>query len=280
MGPSAHAMGSRLSALPRVDGSQSPVDAGRKGARCGLWRANRWGGWGLRGPAEVAVVQAADFWNLHDLARRGALDGPEVGCVLVEREMGARLMVISEVTGQDSTQVSFAEDKNVVETLAADRTDQALGERILPGAVWRRENFLDLHPLHAVAELLAIDLVTVAQEVGRRGVVRERVHDLLGGPEGGGMLGDVEVDDAPAMVGEHDEDEQDAQARGGHGEEIDGDQVADMVGEEGPPGLRRRGDAVSASGGTRCARPRRYRASGARHGCAGRPTAGSRWPCG
>jgi hypothetical protein len=38
------------------------------------------------------------------------------------------------------------------------------------------------------------------------------------------MFGDVEVDDAPTMVGEHDEDEQDAQARGGHGEEIDGDQ--------------------------------------------------------
>jgi hypothetical protein len=69
-------------------------------------------------------------------------------------------------------------------------------------------NFLDLHPLHAVAELLAIDLVTVAQEVGRRGVVRERVHDLLGGPEGGRVLGDVEVDDAAAMVGKHDEDEQ------------------------------------------------------------------------
>ena len=145
--------------------------------------------------------------------------------------MGARWMVIIEVTRQDSTQVSFAEDKDVVETLAADRTDQALGERILPGAVWRRENFLDLHPLHAVAELMAIDLVTVAQEVGRRGVVRERVHDLLGGPGGGGVLGDVEVDDPPAMVGKHDEDEQDTQARGGHGEEIDGDSRWPPAGE-------------------------------------------------
>ena len=72
------------------------------------------------------MVQAADFWNLHDLARRGELDRPEVGCVLVERETGARLVVIIEVTGQDSTQVSFAENKDVIETLAADRTDQAL----------------------------------------------------------------------------------------------------------------------------------------------------------
>jgi hypothetical protein len=33
---------------------------------------------------EIAVVQAADFWKLYDLARRGELDGPEVGCVFVE----------------------------------------------------------------------------------------------------------------------------------------------------------------------------------------------------
>ena len=52
------------------------------------------------------------------------------------------------------------------------------------------------------------------------------------------MLGDVEVDDPPAVVGEHDEDEEDAEASGGHGEEVDRDQVADMVGEERPPGLR------------------------------------------
>ena len=79
------------------------------------------------------MVQAADFWTLRDFARRGELDGPEGGCVLVEREVRARLMVIGEVAGQDSAQVSFAEDEDVIQTLAPDRTDQALGERILPG---------------------------------------------------------------------------------------------------------------------------------------------------
>ena len=72
------------------------------------------------------------------------------------------------------------------------------------GTVRRRKNFLDPHALHAVAKLFAIHLVTVAQEIGGRGIVRERGDDLLGGP-GGGMFGDVEVDDAPAVVGEHDE---------------------------------------------------------------------------
>ena len=94
----------------------------------------------------------------------------------------------------------------------------------------RREDFGDPQALHAVPKLLAVDLVAVAQEIGRCGVVREGVHDLLGGPVGVGVLGHVEMDDAPAMVGEHDEDEEDAEPRGGHGEEIDRDQVPDMIG--------------------------------------------------
>jgi hypothetical protein len=98
-------------------------------------------------------------------------------------------MVIGDVPGQDVAQVSFAQDEHVVETLAPDGTDRALGERILPGAVRRREDFGDPHALDAVAELLAIHLVTVAQEVGGRRVVWERGDDLLRGPDGGGVLG-------------------------------------------------------------------------------------------
>ena len=43
------------------------------------------------------------------------------------------------------------------------------------------------------------------------------------------------------MVREHDENEENAQARGGHREEIGRDQVPDMGGEKRPPGLRRLG---------------------------------------
>ena len=54
------------------------------------------------------------------------------------------------------------------------------------------------------------------------------------------MLGNVEVDDPPAVVGEHDEDEEDAEASGGHGEEIERDQVPDVIGQERAPRLRGR----------------------------------------
>ena len=60
------------------------------------------GGVRLCGLAQVAVVQAADFRKLHDSASRGGLDGPDIGCVLGEREMRASLVIVAEVAGQDA----------------------------------------------------------------------------------------------------------------------------------------------------------------------------------
>jgi hypothetical protein len=139
---------------------------------------------------------------------------------------------------QDVSQVALAQDEDVVETLTPDRADEALRERILPRASGSREDFLDLHALHVLAEGVPIDGVAIAEEIGRGGVVREGVHDLLGCPKSGGMLGDVEVQDPAPMVREDDQDEEHPQLSGGNGEEVDRDQIPDVVGEERAPGLR------------------------------------------
>ena len=68
----------------------------------------RTAGAGLRRLAEVAVMQATDFGNLHDPARLGELDGPEVRGILVEREMRASPVIVGEVAGQNAAQVAFA----------------------------------------------------------------------------------------------------------------------------------------------------------------------------
>ena len=114
----------------------------------------------------------------------------------------------------------LAEDKHVIQALTPDRADEALSEGILPRALRRREHLLDPHSLQAVLKRLTVDAIAVAEEVGQRGLVGKGIHDLLGGPVGSGMLGHVEVNDAPAMVSEHDENEEDAQMRGGDREEI------------------------------------------------------------
>src|SRR5437773_10282963 len=88
----------------------------------------------LRRVADVPVMQATDFGNLHDPTRLGALDGPDVRRILVEREMRARPVIVGEVAGQDAAEVAFAENQDVTQTLASDRADESLGERILAGA--------------------------------------------------------------------------------------------------------------------------------------------------
>jgi hypothetical protein len=48
------------------------------------------------------MMQATDFGNLHDPARLGELDGPDVRCILVEREMRASPVIVVEIAAQDA----------------------------------------------------------------------------------------------------------------------------------------------------------------------------------
>jgi hypothetical protein len=132
------------------------------------------------------MVQAADFRKLHDLPRRREVDRPEVGCVLGQREVRTRLMVVGEVAGQDAAKVSLAEDEHMIQALAPDRADEPFRERVLPRTLRRRENFVDAHALHTMPELLTVDLVTIPEQIDGGGLVGEGVHNLLGGPGGGG----------------------------------------------------------------------------------------------
>jgi len=186
------------------------------------------------------MVEATDLANRDDLAEFRPFNRAAVGRILVERQVSTRPVVVREVASQGAAQVPFAKNEDVIQTLAPDGADEPLREGVLPRALRRREDFTNTQALHALPEHVTVDRVAIAEEVGRGGVVREGVHDLLGRPGSGGMLGDIEVEDAPAVVGEHDEDEQNAQARGGNSEEIDGDEVPDVIGQERAPRLRRR----------------------------------------
>lgn len=81
--------------------------------------------------------------------------------------MGSGAVVIGEIARQDVTQVALAQDDDVVEAVAPDRSDQALGEGILPRAPRSREDFSDLHALHALAERVSINRDREGHRKGR-----------------------------------------------------------------------------------------------------------------
>ena len=107
--------------------------------------------------------------------------------------------------------MALAKHDHVIKKLTPDRADEALDVRILPRRPGRCECFGHLEPGDSLAEVTPEDGIAIAQEVARCGVPRERLDDLLPRPLGGRVLSDVEVEHAPAVVGEHYEDEEDAE---------------------------------------------------------------------
>ena len=64
-------------------------------------------------------MQAVNLRNWEDRAVSWRLAWPSVGCILVEREMRARPVIVPEVRGQDAAQMPLAENADVVQALAS-----------------------------------------------------------------------------------------------------------------------------------------------------------------
>ena len=79
--------------------------------------------------------------------------------------------------------------------------------------------------------------VAVVEEEPRVQVGGKGLAELLSGPYGGGVRRHIDMQDAPSVVSQDYKDEQDPAGERGHCEEVDGDDGAEMVLEERPPGL-------------------------------------------
>jgi hypothetical protein len=128
----------------------------------------------------------------------------------------------------------------VVEEFAADRAGHALGERVLPWRARCGEDHRDADALYPSSKLAAEDAVAIADEKARRRVMGKSLDDLLRRPSRVRGIGHVEMHDSAAVMEQDHEYVEHAECRHGHDEEVDGDEVGDVVLEEGPPGLRGR----------------------------------------
>ena len=74
----------------------------------------------------------------------------------------------------------FAEDQDMIQALAAKRPDQAFNVEVLPGRPWRDRAVANPHRSDAVREGLSISTIVVTDQLARRSIPRECLHDLLG----------------------------------------------------------------------------------------------------
>lgn len=154
--------------------------------------------------------------------------------------MSSGFVIVREVAPKNLPQVGLAQYDDMIEALATDTAVQPLNVRILPWRSWCRDDFLDTHVFDALPEELAVDRVTIAKQESRGVILGKRLDDLLSGPLGRRMRSCVEVNDHAAVMAEYDETEQDAKRRCWYREEVDRNDIANVVVQEGPPSLRRR----------------------------------------
>ena len=103
-----------------------------------------------------------------------------------------------------------------------------------------RQDFANDHVSHVFSEVIAKDRIAVAQEVARELGKGKCLAQLLSGPICGRVGGHIKVQDATPVMGQNQKYVKDLEADGGHGEEVDRDQLLGMVLQEGAPSLRRR----------------------------------------
>jgi hypothetical protein len=92
---------------------------------------------------------------------------------------------------------------------------------------------LNADGLHVIERMIAI-----AEQIARRFIPGERIAKLLHGPRGSGMLRDVDMHNAPAIMGEEHQDEQQPARRRRDDEEVGRDRLVCVIGQKRPPGLR------------------------------------------
>jgi hypothetical protein len=67
--------------------------------------------------ARVKMMQAADLWDLHHLAKRGRLDSSADRRMLLERQMHTAPFVVCKILLQGLARPNLTEDQDVVQTV-------------------------------------------------------------------------------------------------------------------------------------------------------------------
>src|SRR2546425_154712 len=151
--------------------------------------------------------------------------------------MRSGFLIIAKVTFQNAAQMSVAEHDHVTETLAPDASNESLRERILPRASWSRPYFSNAHSLNSFLEIVAIDSVSITNQITRHLLLRKCFDHLLCRPSRRRMLGDIKVNHSPSFMRQNNKHKQHTQPGCRYREEVDRHEIADMVVQKGSPSL-------------------------------------------
>src|SRR3954451_22599274 len=132
-------------------------------------------------------METTDFTNLDHLTFGASLCSSELRGVFAEGQMSAPAVVIRNIRGEGTTERALSEDDDVIQTLAANGTNEPFDIGPLPGRSRCGKHLFDAHRLHLIDEVLPEDSITIAQQILGRAVPGKGFPQLLGCPLRGRM---------------------------------------------------------------------------------------------
>jgi len=96
----------------------------------------------------MAVMKSADLRDRNDSPASWSLHIASMGTVVVEGLMRAGGVVVTQGTCAADAEMPFVDHDDVIEAFASNRSDDALGERILPGRSRRDEDLAHPEAFH------------------------------------------------------------------------------------------------------------------------------------
>ena len=113
------------------------------------------------------MMEATEDRGLPDRPNFGRFDSPRYWTLLLQPKMRAALVVVADELGQYAVEVSHVQHDHVIQAVPPHRPDQPLYIWILPGRSWSRRHVLDSHRFDHRREDPSVDVIPVAQDVGR-----------------------------------------------------------------------------------------------------------------
>src|SRR5262245_41658307 len=146
--------------------------------------------------------------------------------------MRARVVIIVQVIPQGSAQLVFTDDDQMIETLSANRADDAFRVWILEWRSRRGDPFFNLHSLYSQSKFFPVNLISIPEQIARRRVFWESFDELSGRPFSRRMRCNIEVDDMTSVMQQDYEAVQVAEGQCRNGEKVDGRNLLSMIGEK------------------------------------------------
>src|SRR6202008_1593724 len=149
--------------------------------------------------------------------------------------MRSHAIVIVRIAFQNPAQMFLAQNDDMVQTLAPDRSDQPFGKAVLPGGGRCNRLVADTHGTQSACDDGAVDPIAVSDHVTGSPVPRKGLGDLTRNPLRCRVGCDVDPDEVPTIEPHDDEGIEQVEANGRNNKQVHGGNVWSMITEESAP---------------------------------------------